>query len=87
MGITGDTGDARNGKVERLNFIPSLLHEGHEEGAETAVHMHADLVLLGHLCQRWNVVNDAVWEVGCRTDQRDGVSVDGATRGLEVGLS
>ncbi|KAI3476294.1 hypothetical protein L1887_62131 [Cichorium endivia] len=85
--VARDRGDAIQTEVERLRVKAGLVEEGHEEGAEAAIYVQQNVVTLGEFGEVGDVVDDTVGEVGCGTDEADGVAVDGARDTADVDLA
>lgn len=60
VGVAGDGSDAMAAEVEGRDLDSAFHEEGHNEAAETAVHMETDAGSLSNRAQLGNVVDDAV---------------------------
>ena len=63
MCIAADTGDTLDSEVERPYGEPGLLQERHDEAAQAAVDVQADVVLGSKLAERDNIVLAPIGEV------------------------
>ena len=50
-------------EIESLDREAGGVEEGHDEAAQTAVDVQADLVLLGQLSESDDIVLTAIWEI------------------------
>ena len=66
MSVATDAGDTLYPEVERTDGETGFLQERHDEAAQAAVYVHADLVLVRKLCECDNVVLAPIREVHCR---------------------
>ena len=69
VSVATDASDPLDPEVERLNRKSSFLEEWHDEAAQTAVDVQADLVLGRELAERDNVILAAVRKVDCGTNE------------------
>lgn len=62
-------GNAVDGEIKRRQRESGVAHEDHHESAQTGVHVNGNVVLSAQLGDRLDVVDGAVGEVGCRSDE------------------
>lgn len=89
VGIDADAGDTRLAEVEAALVVvrgreAGLFEEGDGEGAQTAVDVQGDLVGDGQPREGRDVVDQAMGEVGGRSDQQHGVGIDEPADGRDV---
>ena len=67
--VTADASDPFDSEVEWLYRESGFLEEWHDEAAQTAVDVQAELVLRRELAKRDNVILAPVWEVYSGTNE------------------
>jgi hypothetical protein len=73
-------------EIEKFALVACFLKEWNEERAEAAVYVQESLPLQCEFGKSADVVDDAVGEVGCRTDQENGVAINETRHGGDVDL-
>lgn len=68
MSVAANGGNTLDSEVKWLDGKPGLLKEGHDEAAEAAVDMEANVVLLRELAEGNYVILATVREVDGRAD-------------------
>ena len=81
MRIAADARHTGESEVEVDGLEASFGKIGHEKGAEAAVDVEGYLVADREPGEGGNVVDDAVGEIGGRTDEENGVAVDKTANG------
>lgn len=76
MCIAADSSNALDPEVERLRGESGCLQEGHDEAAQTAVHMQSDMVLCCQFSQCDDVILTAVREIDRRAYNLRRLSID-----------
>ena len=78
MGVAADTGDTFDAEVEWDGGKTGAGKERDDEGAETTIDMEWERPFLseGEARESWDIVDDAVGEVWCRTYKKDCVAVN-----------
>ena len=69
VSVATDAGDPLDPEVEWLHRKSGFLQEWHDEAAQTAVDVQAELVLGRKLAKRDNVILAPVWEVYSGTNE------------------
>ena len=67
VSVAADGGDALDPEIKRCDWETCLLEEGHDEAAQAAVDMEANLVLRGELAQTDDVILASIWEIDGRS--------------------
>lgn len=73
--VAADARDSLEPEVEELRLVACLFEERHEERTQAAVDVQESLALESEFGEGGNVVDDAVWEVGGRANEKDSVAV------------
>ena len=63
MSVAADGGDALDPEIKRCDWETCLLEEGHDEAAQAAVDVQADVVLGSKLAERDDIVLAPIGEV------------------------
>eukprot|EP00975_Prorocentrum_lima_P037550 7898132-Prorocentrum_lima.AAC.1 len=79
--VAGHAGDTVHAKVKVGNAIAQFARKRQDEAAEAAIHVQAAIEGFRKLCQRRDVVNDALREAGSGAVQHDRVGADRAAHG------
>ena len=77
MGVGRDRGDTGHAEVEGRDGFTERTPEGQDESAEAAVDVEPDFRRQGHLSELGDRVDRAIAVVACRTDDGDGLVIDG----------
>lgn len=89
--VHADTGNTGEAEIKTTLFLvrrweASLLQEANNKRSQAAVNVKRNLVGGSKMRQRRNIVDNAMGEVWCRANEKNGVGVDQPAHGGDIDL-